>query len=82
MPGRMEGNIDSIAGQRFPVADRLYRHVAKALLEERRSLLMANVDLGAEAGVIAMRMGYQRPPDRPPRINVKLADGAIKPPVA
>ena len=53
MPGRMEGNIDSIAGQRFPVADRLYRHVAKALLEERRSLLMANVDLGAEAGVIA-----------------------------
>ncbi len=75
---RMERNLDAVTGQRLAVSDRLDRDVAEPPAQERRTVAMANVEVRAGTGMVAVRMGDQRPADRAPRIDVKVARGAIE----
>ena len=81
MTGRMERHFDAVLPERLAVTNNLDRDVAEALFKERRGVLVAEIDLGSRPGVVAVSMGDERPPDRPPRIDVEVAGRAIKPTV-
>lgn len=81
MTGRVERYFDTVLPERLAVTNNLDRDVAEALFEERRGVLVAEIDLGSRPGVVAVSMGDERPPDRPPRIDVEVAGRAIKPTV-
>ena len=75
---RMERDLDAVAGQDLAVSRGLDRDVAEALAQDRRGVAMADIDVRPEPCVVGMRMGDDRARDRAPRIDVKIAGGAIK----
>ena len=81
MAGGMKRNLDPVARQDLPIIRRLDRDVAEALAQDRRRVAMADINLRAEARVVGMRMGDDRARDGTPRIDVKIARGAIEPTV-
>ena len=78
MSRRMERKLDPVAGQDLAVGRGLDRDVAEALAQDRRRVLMANIDLGAEPRVVGMPMCDHRPRDGAPGIDMEIAGGAIK----
>ena len=78
VPCRMKRDLDAVADQRLAVIDGLDRDIAEAFLQDRRAVAMADVELRAEAGMVAVGMGDQRARDRPPRVDMKVARGAIE----
>ena len=77
----MKRNLDPIARQDLPVSRRLDRDVAQALAQDRRRVVMADINLRTEARVVGMRMGDDRARNGTPGIDVKIARGAIEPAV-
>ena len=78
MAGRVERELDAVAGQDLAVVRGLDRDVAEALFQDRRGQRMADVEVGAEAGVIGVRMGDDGAGNRPPRVDMKVAGLAIE----
>ena len=49
MTGRVERYFDTVLPERLAVTNNLDRDVAEALFEERRGVLVAEIDLGSRA---------------------------------
>ncbi len=81
MAGRMKRNLDPVAGQDLAVSRRLDGDVAQTLAQDRGGLAMADIDLRAGARVIGMGVGDEGARDWAPRVDVKVASGAIEPAV-
>ena len=75
----MKRKLDSVARQDLAIGGRLDRDVAKAFAEYRGRVAMADVNIRAEARVVGMGMGDDRPRNGAPGIDVKIARGAIEP---
>ncbi len=79
VPGGVEADAGAAERQRPAVRLRLDRHVgAEAAGEQRRRRVRAQVGGAAGAGVIAVRVGDQRPRHRAPRVDVEVAGLAVE----
>ena len=78
MAGRVERDLDAVARQDLAIGGRLDGDVAEALPEDLRGRRMADIDLGAEAGMIGVGVGDDRAGNAAPRIDMKVARGAIE----
>ncbi len=80
VPGRVERDVDLADPPRFTVGERFDPRPGQANAEEREPGRSREVGRRASLGVIAMRMGEERPFDRSPRIDPKATRGAEKTP--
>src|SRR5579863_1397006 len=79
MSGRMERDFHAVPFDRFPVANGFNPNFAESPTQDWRAVVVAKIDGAAEARVIGMAVGDDRPFDGAPRIDKKIAGRAIKP---
>jgi len=79
MAGRVQRYLHLPQAERHALDVRLHRHVTQAPAQDRQAAFAAVVLAHARTGMVAVAMGDDRARYRSPRVDMKIAGGAVQP---